>query len=215
MQDSREYRVTLSNFNHQFTGTISSLSSKNNPYLKKAQEIAKEKDIPQHSVSNTKIIVRGNDVTFTFRWVVEVEAPEDEKIKVLAYIGNIPKEGENVYIPVFVERESGIYKTYIYDSDELHNDYIIDDNSKQIQEHEEIRYINSLNIDFEERYLKALVSLAEDYSDEEFSDEQIKEFLALKKVKAFILEEDAQSLTDTAPREVLLDWMEEEFPPEY
>ena len=215
MQESREYKVSVSNFNHQFTGTISSLSSTKNPYLKMAEEIAKEKGIPLHFVQNTKIMVRGTDVTFNFKWNVEVETPQKDKLIVLAYIDDMPKDDEDVYIPVFIKIESDIYKTYIYDRAELENDYIFNDKSKQLKESEENDYIDSLNIDFEKRYLEALIKLSEDYSDYKVSNEQLKEFLKIKYVRAFILEECSESLSDTSPREVLLNWIKTEFPEEY
>jgi len=200
---SKEYKVEIKNFNHNFTGTMYSINTNKNPYLKEITRIAKENQIPEHFIQDTKIMVSNNNVVFTFKWAVEVETPKNKKRKILAYLGDIPEERGD-YFYTFVNIEDNIYKLSI-DIDDLKNDYILD---KAIKIKDEIKYIDSLDIDWIKRYGKALTKLFTDY-DFNVSEENIKEFLSLDKVKEFIIEEDEESLSDTSPREVLLDWFEE------
>jgi len=203
LQEQKTFEKTINNFKYQFTGTMNLLSSNKNPYRNKAYEIAKENDIPEYAVKNVKILDKNGTVTFKFKWYIEVES--DDKKYVIAYIGDLPTEKERTYPDAFVKINGNIYKECLFSYEEFQFDFYIDENTKQLLKEDEIKFIDSLNINFYERYGKALNELFSNYTDTEISDTQIKDFLSLEEVKKFILNEDSESLSDTAPREVLID----------
>lgn len=206
MQVEKTQEVYIPNFDHQFTGSLRSLCLENNPYIKKAKQLAKEYGIPDFFIQNTEIQVMGDNVKFFFKWRIEVETPKEKKKKVIAFIGDFPTEKEpSKYREVFVQLDSGIYLLYV-DYRGLKNDYDVE-GAIQLEEKEVVEYIDSLNIDFNKRYLEGLTKLAKDYGYSS-KKEHIEKFLTIEKVKRFILEEDGESLSDTSPRETLLDWYE-------
>lgn len=217
MQVKKTLRLFITDFKYQFTGTISSISSKKNPYLRKATELAKENDIPERFVSDTKVIENFKNeknekgTLFEFRWTIEVESSEKEKTKIIAYIGDLPTKDKDLdMIFFFIGSDQNIYKGHLYDYEEYVNDYLIIDDTKKLKESEEMAYIESLDINWDERYLEALFKLSRDYGDMYIERKHIKTLLnSNDEVKKFILEESGESLSDTAPREILCDYIED------
>ena len=206
MYVKKELKVIIDIKDLNFTGVIEAMSSDKNPYIQLAKKLAKENNIPENYIKDTKVMAKGKKISFTFRWSVEEESPEDKKIEILAYIGELPSnKNRNNTIEAFVKINGTIYKTYIYGLDELKNDYNLTNATLLIEENK-MNFINSLDIDWNKRYFDSLKKLFFDY---DLNTGKIKDFLKLDYVKEFIIAEDGESLSDTAPREILLDWYEE------
>ncbi len=216
MQKNQELRVKVDIEKCKYTGTINSITSEKNPYLKVAKEIAEENNIPNWAISQTKILANGKQITFVFRWHIEIETPDEEKNEIIAYIGYLTKGKDYLLCEAFVKysgSDGEIYKTNIYDEEELNNDYSYS-NAIKVEEDKEVEYINSLNIDFDKRYGAALFKLFNEH-ELKATKEKVSNFLKLDEVKTFILAECAESLTDTSPKEVLLEMFEDNFPIQY
>jgi len=202
MYIDKEFKTNVNSSDINFTGIMRSISPDKNPYFELARKIALEENIPERFLYNTKIMAKGNKISFTFRWKEEVESPESKKRKIIAFLDGIPKTKSDSKT-ILVEINGEIYKDYVYGTKELHNDFLFKDaeypkNAKE--------YINSLNIDWNERYKDSLIELFKDYS---LNTNEVEDFLKLDYVREFIIAEDGESLTDTAPREVLLEWYSE------
>lgn len=210
MQLRKSLKISVPDFECRFNGTMSNISPYQNPYIEKAIELAKKNNIPETFLEYTKILHLNNELVFEFIWIIETESAESDKKEILAYIGELPKENQkNIYVPIFISIRGNIYKDYLCDYEEFKYDYKVSENTKKIDKNDELEYIDSLNIPWEDRYLKALIDLSNKYCGEEISEDVVREALTKDYFKKFILTECSKSLSDTATREVLCDWLKE------
>lgn len=201
MQIEKTHKEVVEDFIPVFTGAIRTLSAVKNPYVSKAKEIAIKNNIPESAVKNCVISAKGSICSFKFSWRVEVEAPEDEKTLIIGYLGDLPTvEKPREMASIYIKINDNYYKSHIYAYDELTNDYKMDENTVKITN--EDQFIDSLNIDFYGIYSKALATLLNNY-DYAINNKLIAEFLQDKEVKSYIIQEDPESLSDTAARETL------------
>jgi hypothetical protein len=195
----KEKIVKLENFELNFQGNLSDINEDNNPYYNLIKETAIKHNIPLQFLRNTKIIHTDTlDITVIFSYNIEIENPNKKLI--LAYF---PFKKKDFYFYAYVNIENVIYKEMI-SVDELKNDYILNEKSKQIKNQKaEFKFLESLDIDFEKRYLIPLQNLFKEYYNKTYSEKLIKNFLTKNNVKTYIIEEDEESMTDTLPRETL------------
>lgn len=208
MQIEKNHTEVVEDFVPVFTGALRSLNPDKNPYIAKAKEIAKNNNIPDIAVKNAIISAKGSSCTFKFSWRVEVEAPESEKTLIVGYLGNIPTiENPREMPAVFIKRGDNYYKSYLYNYEELIHDYKMDTNTVKITNEDD--FIDSLNIDFYSIYSKALATVLDKFGYP-IDNKLLADFLNEKDVKSYIIQEDPESLDDTAPRETLC-YMYQEF----
>ena len=195
--------IVLKDFNYNFSSKLESFSPNKNPFIFKIKELAKEIGVPDSFIKNTTIKTIGSEVHFHFYWGEEIESPMEDKEVIVAFLDDLPSiEKPNVLTEIYIKKNSGLLKTYVYGLDEFVNDFVLDDKAFKIED--ENQFIDSLNVDFFGKFGKEIFILLSDYFDD-CDENTISEFLKIKDVKSLLMSEDPQSISDTAPRETLID----------
>jgi len=200
MTKRKTLKIVIKNFSRNFNCEAQYINKRFNPYSNILKEEALKNNIPLFFLDQTQIKENNGKLTLIFNWTIEKETPKKDKIKVVAYI----KEKDGLF-SIFLEKN--IKELYL-NKNEVENDYDLE-NAFLIENEKE--YIESLNIDFCSIYGKTIKKILKSYVYEGFliNNKIIKEFLKTYNIKETLISETPDSITDTAPREIICDLYED------